>query len=296
MSPSPRALSTESRSLAIAILLSLRPRSVLVLGRFIIWLEHLLVTGHTLIVLLSLRRHLFDQSNVFLPRALTGAETVLVRLHNFHAARDSLGFVRSCSNLSLRAWQLGVALTRSWRFWWHHKSYILLHTPFRYFCWHRSDDRCKSIYRSIWEISGSLEGFLTENVSVTLLIKMLLSSYALFACIMSLKEILASKHMGISMGKGYMYQCRMMWKIFKASGDDKFAGCNRSSRIYFWGSNRIVIFVRHCWKWKHVCYRITGIINILSFMIFLKLHMIFLLRRAFVWANRAMERNMTTGN
>lgn len=145
MSSSPRALSTESRSLTIAVLLSLRPPSVLVLGRFTIWLEHPLVTGHTLIVLLSLWRHLFHQSNVLLPRVLTGAETVLVRLHNCHAARGSLGFVRSCRNLSLGAWQLGVALTRSWRFWWHHKSYIFLHTPFRYFCWHRSDDRCKSI-------------------------------------------------------------------------------------------------------------------------------------------------------
>lgn len=44
-----------------------------------------------------------------------------------------------------------------------------------------------------------MEGFLAENVSVTPLIKMLLSSRALFACIMSLKETSASKHMGISM-------------------------------------------------------------------------------------------------
>lgn len=44
-----------------------------------------------------------------------------------------------------------------------------------------------------------MEGFLAENVSVTLLIKMLLSSHALFACVMSLKETLASKHMGIIM-------------------------------------------------------------------------------------------------
>lgn len=35
---------------------------------------------------------------------------------------------------------------------------------------------------------------------MTLLIKMLLSSPAVFACIMSLKETLASKHMGISLG------------------------------------------------------------------------------------------------
>lgn len=45
-----------------------------------------------------------------------------------------------------------------------------------------------------------MEDFLVGTVSVTLLIKMLLSSPALFACITSLKETLASKHMGISLG------------------------------------------------------------------------------------------------
>lgn len=46
-----------------------------------------------------------------------------------------------------------------------------------------------------------MEDFLVGNVSVTLLIKMLLSSPALFACITSLKETLASKHMGIRLGR-----------------------------------------------------------------------------------------------
>lgn len=46
-----------------------------------------------------------------------------------------------------------------------------------------------------------MEDLLVENMSVTLLIKMLLSSPALFACITSLKETLASKHIGISLGR-----------------------------------------------------------------------------------------------
>lgn len=47
-----------------------------------------------------------------------------------------------------------------------------------------------------------MEGSLAENVPVTPLIKMLLSSHAPSTCIMSLEETLVSKHMGVSLGSG----------------------------------------------------------------------------------------------
>lgn len=212
--------------------------SVLVWGRFIIWLEHPLVSDSTQIVLLPLETLVWSVWCFLAQKCWSNVG----QASSFPPARGYRGFVRGCWNLSLGAWWLellwraveGSGSTTNPAF--------SFHSLFRYFHWHRSDNRCKSIQRSIWEVAGWVEGFLAENVSVTLLIKMLLSSQAPSTCITSLKETLVSKHMGVSLGSAEV-TCLDTERYGRCVKPVRMAGSPAASRVCFWGSNRAVIFV-----------------------------------------------------